>query len=97
MISLPKAVRHLTTTPARRLGLTDRGKIAPGYKADLVIFDPAEIKANATYADPRRLATGIDHVLVNGQWVWREGSATRTAAGRHVGGRTSHEVANRCA
>ena len=56
----------MTSMPAARLGLKDRGRIADGCVADLVVFDPATVRANATYDEPRRFPDGIDHVLVNG-------------------------------
>ena len=59
----------MTGRAARRLGLTDRGRIAPGLVADLVLFDPDTVLDAATFDEPRRTAVGIPHVLVNGEFV----------------------------
>jgi N-acyl-D-amino-acid deacylase len=68
--------------PAARLGLRDRGRIADGWVADLVVFDPASVRSNATYDEPRRFPDGIDHVLVNGTPVVAEGEHTGATLGR---------------
>lgn len=69
-LSLPDAVRRMTAMPASRLGLTDRGRIAPGLKADVVIFDPALVIDRSTFADPAQIAFGVHTVFVNGKAVW---------------------------
>jgi len=71
IISLEEGVRRSTSAPAAVLGLSDRGILREGYKADIVIFDAETIGDTATYADPRRYPTGISHVLVNGNVVVR--------------------------
>jgi N-acyl-D-amino-acid deacylase len=73
VLDLDEAIRKMTSYPAFILGLRDRGVIRRGAAADIVIFDPARIGSRATYADPRRLADGIDHVLVNGEILYEEG------------------------
>lgn len=73
LFPLTEAIRKMTSLPAQTLGLTDRGFIKPGYKADLVIFHPENIKANATFVDPHLLAEGFDYVLVNGQLAFKKG------------------------
>jgi N-acyl-D-amino-acid deacylase len=65
-LSLEEAVRKMTSLPAAVFGLADRGRVAPGQHADLVVFDPALVRDEASYAEPRRPASGIRHVLVNG-------------------------------
>ncbi|MGH3098551.1 MAG: N-acyl-D-amino-acid deacylase family protein [Streptosporangiales bacterium] len=65
-LSLSEAVRKMTSFPARRFKLGKRGTIAPGYAADLVVFDPETVRDEATYADPKRFASGISYVCVNG-------------------------------
>lgn len=65
-LSLEQAVRKVTSFPARRFKLGQRGLIVPGYRADLVIFDPQSIADTATYEEPQRLPEGIAHVLVGG-------------------------------
>ncbi|MCB1647634.1 MAG: amidohydrolase family protein [Pseudomonadales bacterium] len=67
LLTLPEAIRKMTSQPASVLGISDRGVIKAGYKADLVLFDPARVKANATYPQPHQLADGFDLVVVNGQ------------------------------
>jgi N-acyl-D-amino-acid deacylase len=86
-ISLAEAVRRLTSLPAGNLSLTDRGRLAPGFFADIVVFDPATISDHATYDDPARLATGVEQVLVNGRFALRDGAPTGAATGRVVRGR----------
>jgi N-acyl-D-amino-acid deacylase len=84
VLSLEEAVRHMTSTPARRIGATDRGVVAEGSVADLVCFDPATIRDNATYDDPRRTASGVVHVLVAGEFTVRDGVRTQALPGRSL-------------
>jgi len=84
--SLADAVRRLTSFPAGNLGLKDRGSLAAGHFADVVIFDPATIADTATYAEPQQFAVGMHHVLVNGQAVLQDGSMTGARPGRAVRG-----------
>lgn len=81
VLTLADAVRKMTSLPADLLGLYDRGRIAPGMAADLVIFDPATIQDRATYAKPAVYPTGIDMVLVNGTVAVDHGTWTRKMAG----------------
>ena len=81
VLELPEAVRKMTSLPADILRLPDRGRIAPGYAADLVLFDSAMIIDTATYQDPRRTPIGIDTVLVNGVPVVRGGTSTDATPG----------------
>jgi N-acyl-D-amino-acid deacylase len=82
LFALPEAVRKMTSMPADRLGLRDRGRIAVGKKADLVVFDPATIRDEATYETPHRFASGIRYVLVNGVPVVDGGQHTGAKPGR---------------
>lgn len=82
ILSLSEAVRRMTSLPASRLGLPDRGTLAVGHKADIVVFDPTAIQDTATFDDPHRYPTGIAHVLVNGRLAWENGAQTETLAGR---------------
>jgi len=86
-LSLTEAVRRLTSLPASNLSLKDRGRLAPGYFADVVVFDPATIIDHATYDDPAQLATGVEQVLVNGRFALRDGAPTGAPTGRVVRGR----------
>ena len=84
LLSLEEAVRKMTGAAAARLGLKQRGTITDGYLADLVVFDPATVRSNATYDEPRRFPTGIDHVIVNGTLVVRDGEHTGATPGRGI-------------
>lgn len=86
VISLEEAVRRLTSLPAENLKLNRRGMLREGYFADVVIFDPAEIRAHATFEEPHQYATGVEHVLVNGVAVLRSGEHTGATPGRFVKG-----------
>jgi N-acyl-D-amino-acid deacylase len=86
VVTLEDAVRRLAALPAENLGLRDRGRLAAGLVADLVVFDPAAIQDHATFEDPHRYATGVRHVLVNGVPVLRDGEHTGATPGRVVRG-----------
>jgi N-acyl-D-amino-acid deacylase len=81
-LSLEEAVRKMTSAPAARLGLRDRGLLRDGYVADVVVFDPARVRSNATYDDPRQFPDGIDFVMVNGELVVDGGRHTGALPGR---------------
>lgn len=83
-LGLEECVAHLTSRAARRLGLHDRGVVRPGAWADLVVFDPETIAAEATYEEPCRQPTGIHHVLVNGEFTLRDGHRTDRCPGRAI-------------
>ncbi len=82
LLSLEAAVAKMTSMPAARLGLRDRGRLADGFVADVVVFDPATVRSNATYDEPRRFPDGIQHVIVNGIPVVEEGAHTGRLPGR---------------
>ena len=82
LFPLAEAVRRMTGLPARRFGLAGRGRLAPGAHADVTVFDPATIIDRASFAEPMQPAAGIFLVLVNGEAVWRNGSATGARPGR---------------
>lgn len=82
VLTLEECVRHMTSAAANRLRLTDRGRIAAGAMADLVVFDKDTVKANATYEHPRQAATGILHVMVNGRFAVENNRVTGQRAGR---------------
>jgi N-acyl-D-amino-acid deacylase len=84
--SLADAIRRLTSLPATNLSIRQRGSLKPGYYADVVVFDPATIRDNATFAKPQQLATGVENVFVNGVQVWRDGKHTGAKPGRFVRG-----------
>ncbi|WP_329185993.1 D-aminoacylase [Actinacidiphila glaucinigra] len=84
VLGLEECVAHLTGRPAARLGLSDRGLVRVGHRADLVLFDPGTVAAGATYEAPRTPPTGIPHVLVDGRFVIEDGRRTDVLAGRSV-------------
>jgi N-acyl-D-amino-acid deacylase len=77
-----QAAVHLAGHPARRFGLARRGLLRDGYVADIAVLDPARVTDRADYAHPRRLAEGVDSVLVGGQLVLRDGQLTGATPGR---------------
>ncbi|MHB9755706.1 N-acyl-D-amino-acid deacylase family protein [Streptomyces sp. BYX5S] len=82
VLELADAVRKMTSLPASRLPLPDRGTLAPGQVADLVVLDPATVSDRATFADPWQYATGVRDVLVAGECVLRDGEVTGARPGR---------------
>ncbi|MFF0741275.1 amidohydrolase family protein [Streptomyces sp. NPDC004111] len=84
ILSLEETVAHLTSRPAARLRLPDRGLVREGYRADLVLFDPETVAAGSTFDAPRTLPTGIPHVLIDGKPVIQDGRRTDVLAGRAV-------------
>ncbi|MFF8591166.1 amidohydrolase family protein [Streptomyces sp. NPDC015220] len=84
VLSLEECVAHLTGRPAARLRLPDRGVVREGYRADLVLFDPATVAPGSTFEQPRALPTGIPYVLIDGRFVIEDGRRTDVLAGRSV-------------
>ncbi|WP_224271028.1 N-acyl-D-amino-acid deacylase family protein [Haloprofundus salinisoli] len=82
LLSLPEAVRKATSLPARIFGLHSKGLLRPGMDADLVVFDPQTVSSPATFENPSRYPTGIQHVLVDGEFVVRDGETTGATPGR---------------
>jgi N-acyl-D-amino-acid deacylase len=82
LFPLEEAVRKMTSLTAQRMKLADRGRIAPGMRADLVLFDPGTVIDRSTFEHPRELAQGIARVWVNGEEVWADGKPTGTKPGR---------------
>lgn len=82
ILSLPQAIKKITSMPAARLGLRDRGSIRPGKYADIVIFDRANIVDKATFIDPHQYPVGIDYVIVNGTIVVDHGKHTEKLPGK---------------
>jgi N-acyl-D-amino-acid deacylase len=89
VVSLEDAVMKMTSVPARRLQLKDRGLIKAGYWADIVVLDPETIADTATYLDPYKYPIGIEHVLVNGAPVIRDGEHTGALPGKPLRFRSS--------
>ena len=82
LLSLEEAIRKMTSAPAARLGLRDRGVIRDGAVADLVVFDPATVRSTATYDEPRSYPIGIEQVIVAGTLVVADGVHTGATPGR---------------
>jgi N-acyl-D-amino-acid deacylase len=93
LTTLEDAVRRLTSHPASVLNLHDRGTLADGFFADVVVFDPAKIQDHATFEKPHQYATGVSQVIVNGVVALESGEPTDARPGRFVRGRawTGHE------
>jgi len=85
VLSLEEAVHRMTGLPAHKLGWTDRGLLREGYRADMVVFDPATVVDRATFQKPHQYPAGMPHVLVNGQFVIRDGAHTGARPGRVLG------------
>jgi dihydroorotase/N-acyl-D-amino-acid deacylase len=86
VITLEDAVRKMTSFPAQRLGLVDRGVLREGLKADIVVFDPDTIRDRATFEQPHQYSEGVSLVVVNGQVVFDNGAVTAARPGRILHG-----------
>jgi N-acyl-D-amino-acid deacylase len=84
ILTLEDAIRRMSSEPANRLGLYDRGRIAAGFKADLVLFDPAQVQDHATFANPSLYSSGIAYVWVNGRLAVDSGRLTSVRAGEVI-------------
>jgi N-acyl-D-amino-acid deacylase len=82
VLTLEEAVRRMTSLPAERFGLTDRGLVKEGYHADLVLFDPGTVQDLATYAEPKQEPAGVALVMVNGAIACEDGKHTGAGSGR---------------
>jgi N-acyl-D-amino-acid deacylase len=86
VMSLPEAIRRMTSLPASNLKIKNRGALEVGNFADVVVFDPQQIQDNATFADPHQYADGVEHVFVNGVQVLDNGTHTGAKPGRCIRG-----------
>jgi N-acyl-D-amino-acid deacylase len=84
LFSLGEAVRKMTSLPAQRFGLTDRGQVREGYCADLVLFDADTVRDKASFVDPIHAAEGIEAVWVNGVLSYRDQIPTGERAGEFL-------------
>src|SRR6185436_20258799 len=82
VLTLEDAVRRMTSFPAARMGLHDRGILRPGMKADVAIFDPARVRDRATFEAPHQYADGFSFVIVNGQVVFEGSDMTAARPGQ---------------
>ena len=86
LLTLEEAIRKMTSRPAARVGLHDRGILRPGMAADITIFDPAAIRDVSTFEDPNHYSVGVRHVFVNGRAVVADGAITSARPGRPLRG-----------
>jgi N-acyl-D-amino-acid deacylase len=86
VIPLEEAIRKLAALPAETMRIDRRGRLAEGFFADVVVFDPETVQDHATFAEPHQYSTGMVHVFVNGEQVLREGEHTGATPGRVVRG-----------
>jgi N-acyl-D-amino-acid deacylase len=89
IMSLEEAVRKMTSWPAERIGLTDRGVLSRGMAADVVVFDPEEVRDMATFEEPHRYPEGMEYVLVNGAITIEDGVHTKERAGQVIRHKTA--------
>jgi N-acyl-D-aspartate/D-glutamate deacylase len=83
-LRLPEAIRKMTSFPAQRLGLPDRGLLRDGFKADIVVFNPQKVKTHATKDDPKHYPVGIEYVIINGVVVIDQSVNTGALPGRSL-------------
>lgn len=83
-LTLPDAIRKMTSAPATRLRLSDRGMVRQGYAADIVVFDPETVADRATFENPFQYPVGISAVIVNGRFALRDGTRTMPGSGRSL-------------
>jgi N-acyl-D-amino-acid deacylase len=94
ILPLETAVQKMSAFPAQRLGLTDRGVLRTGTKADIVIFDPAAVRDTATFEKPHAYAEGFTHVIINGQVAFENGKMTPARPGRVLYGPATKRAAS---
>jgi N-acyl-D-amino-acid deacylase len=92
LITLPEAIRRITSMPAERYHLVNRGLLETGFYADLTVFNPTTLIDRATYAQPTLVSEGIDYVLVNGRVEYDHGRLTGAKAGRALRGPGAHRL-----
>lgn len=85
VLSLEQAIHKMSGLPAKTIGMKDRGLLQVGMAADITIFDPETIIDHATYEEPILMSEGIIHTLVNGQFAWKDGTATGMKSGKTLG------------
>ena len=86
VLSLEEAIRRMTSQPAQNISIRDRGQLTEGYYADIVVFDPDEVLDHATFKEPHQYSTGVEHVIINGVQVLKDGEHTGETPGRVVRG-----------
>jgi N-acyl-D-aspartate/D-glutamate deacylase len=86
VLTLPDAIRKMTSLNADKLGVADRGRLRPGLRADLAVFDPARVIDTATFERPHQYPLGIEYVIVNGEVTVERGAHTGARAGQVIYG-----------
>ena len=86
VLSLEEAIRRMTSQPAQNISIRNRGQLTEGFFADIVVFDPAAVQDFATFENPHQYSTGVEHVIVNGVQVLKDGEHTGATPGRVVRG-----------
>jgi N-acyl-D-amino-acid deacylase len=81
IMTLEESVRKMTSLPAERFGISERGRLAEGYYADIAVFDPATVEDKATFAEPHQYASGFEAVVVNGKLVLESGERSEDLPG----------------
>jgi N-acyl-D-amino-acid deacylase len=84
LLTIEEAVRKMTSLPARAMGLNQKGLLRPGMDADLVVFDPTVVSSPATFDSPKQYPTGISHVMVNGEFIVKDGMDTNNRPGNTI-------------
>ena len=84
LMPLETAIHKMTGLPAAQMRIAGRGELREGYYADLTVFDPRTVADNGTFQNPGVAATGIDRVMLNGEWVWADGRPTGARPGRGI-------------
>ena len=92
IMPLEEAIRKMTSLPAARFGISDRGRLAEGFFADITVFDPATIADQATFRKPHQYARGVELVLVNGQVVLEGGERSEALPGHVLRGEVTPSV-----
>ncbi len=84
VLSLPKAIQKMTSMPAERMGISERGVLREGSYADVLVFDPKRLRDHATFTAPARPASGLDLAIINGKTAWENGIRTNHQCGRNL-------------
>ncbi len=86
IVTMQEAIRRMTSQPARNISIRNRGQLTEGFFADIVVFDPAAVQDFSTFENPHQYSTGVEHVIVNGVQVLKDGEHTGATPGRVVRG-----------
>ena len=92
IMTLEESIRKMTSLPAERFGISERGRLAEGFYADIAVFDPATVEDEATFANPHQYATGFEAVMVNGKLVLESGERSEELPGAILRGNITPAV-----